>query len=226
MTIKAFIFDFDGLILDTETPEFEAWQQVFGQYGLSLPLSEWQKALGTSRLEFDPPTYLEELLGRPINKKKVEHAHKVIALSKITRLPALPGVETLIKTAHENGIRLGVASSSSADWVWCHLSRLGLARYFDTICGGNEVPAVKPNPALFQMALRELDARPEEAIVFEDSPNGITGAHNAGIFCVAVPNAISGQLCIDHADLILSSLADISLRDLLAINTDIVERVY
>jgi len=224
MTIKAFIFDFDGLIMDTETPEFDAWQAVFKQFDQEMPLSEWQKALGTSRLEFDPPTYLEELVGHPINKKKAEHDHKVIALSIISKLQPLPGVEQLIKAAYAKGIKLAVASSSSTDWVWCHLSRLDLAKYFDSICGGNEVQAVKPDPALFQMALRELEAAPDEAIVFEDSPNGIIGAHNADIFCVAIPNFISSQLGVDHADLVLKSLADISLDELLAVPNRQLER--
>jgi HAD superfamily hydrolase (TIGR01509 family) len=224
MAIKAFIFDFDGLIMDSETPEYEAWQAVFEQYGFSLPLSEWQKALGTSRLEFDPPTYLEELIGHPINKKKIEHDHKVISMSKISKLPPLPGVEELVKSAHEKGIVMAVASSSSADWVWCNLSRLGLSRYFDTICTGDEVQAVKPDPALFQMALDELHVEPHEAIVFEDSPNGITGAQNAGIFCVAIPNSISCQLNVDHADLILNSLADTTVEKLLLIRDHSFER--
>lgn len=224
MAIKAFIFDLDGLILDSETPNYEAWQTVFEQYGLELPLSEWQKALGTSRQEFDPPNYLEELVGHPINKKKVEHDIKVLALSKISKLPALPGVENLVRSAHENGIKLAVASSSSTDWVWCNLSRLGLAEYFDTICTGDEVIAVKPDPAVFQKALDELHVRSDEAIAFEDSPNGITGAQNAGIFCVAVPNFVTGQLNIDHADLILKSLAETTVEKLLSIPDYALER--
>jgi HAD superfamily hydrolase (TIGR01509 family) len=222
--IKAFIFDFDGLIMDTETPEFEAWQEVFRQFGQELPLSEWQKALGTSREEFDPPTYLQELVGHPINKKQVEHDQKAISMFKIMRLNPLAGVENLIKSAFEKGIKLAVASNSSADWVWCNLARLDLARYFDTICTGDEVVTVKPDPALYLLALEELQVRPDEAIVFEDSPNGISGAHNAGIFCVAIPNTLSSQLNIDHADLILPSLSDISIDKLLDLTLPTRER--
>jgi HAD superfamily hydrolase (TIGR01509 family) len=216
MSIKALIFDFDGLIIDTETPEFEGWKDVYQQYGKELPFSEWKKALGTSRLAFDPPTYLEELIGHPINKKKVDHDQRVIVLSKILKLSALPGVENLLIKAKTYGLKIAVASSSSSDWVWCNLSRLGLLDYFDTICSGDDVPAVKPDPALFQLALAELGVQPEEAIVFEDSPNGITAANRSAIFCVAIPNVITGQLSVDHADLILNSLEDITLEELLA----------
>lgn len=217
MAIKAFIFDFDGLIMDTETPEYEAWQSVFHDHGFGLPLSEWQKALGTSRLQFDPPTYLEELSGHPIDKKKVEHKQRVICLSKICRLSALPGVENLIKSAHASGIKLAIASSSGSDWVWCNLSRLGLAGYFDTICAGDEVNKVKPDPALFNKALNELGVSANEALAFEDSPNGIRAARNAGIFCIAIPNFITRQLDISHADMTLNSLADVTVEELITI---------
>jgi len=216
MSIKALIFDFDGLIMDTETPKFEAWKEIFRQYGMELPLSEWKKALGTSHLAFDPPTYLEEIIGYPINKKKVDHDQRVLALSKILKLPALPGVEELMIQGKAKGLKIALASSSSSDWVWCNLSRLGLLEYFDTICSMDDVPAVKPDPALFQLALEELGVQPHEAIVFEDSPNGITAANRSGIFCVAIPNFISGQLNVEHADLILNSLEDITLDELLA----------
>ncbi|MEI8131221.1 MAG: HAD family hydrolase [Leptolinea sp.] len=216
MGIKAFIFDFDGLILDTETPNFEAWQSIFAKFGLELPMSEWQKGLGTCPGAFDPPTYLEELVGHPINKKNVDHDQKVITLSKILQLPALPGVEELLILAKTNGIKMAVASSSTTDWVWCNLSRLGLLKYFDTICCGDEVAAVKPDPALFQLAIAELGVQPNESIVFEDSPNGILAANNAGVFCVAIPNNITGQLSLEHANLILNSLEDITLEELLA----------
>lgn len=211
MAIKALIFDFDGLILDTETPEFESWQTIFNKYGYDLPFSEWKKCVGSSNQDFDPATYLEQLIGKPVNKKKVEHERRILSLGRIVKLPPLPGVETMIKSAHSRGIKLAVASSSSSEWVWLNLSRLGLHQYFDSICGGNEVPAVKPDPALYLKAMSELEVQPHEAIVFEDSPNGIIAAQRAGVFCVAIPNPISIQMGVDHADLVIKSMADISI---------------
>jgi beta-phosphoglucomutase-like phosphatase (HAD superfamily) len=117
-----------------------------------------------------------------------------------------------------------VASSSSTEWVWLNLSRLGLHQYFDAICGGNEVPAVKPDPALYLKAMAELEVSPEESIVFEDSPNGITAAQRAGIFCVAVPNQISIQMGVGHADLVINSMADINIDNLMKIHSQRVER--
>jgi HAD superfamily hydrolase (TIGR01509 family) len=212
--IKALIFDFDGVIVDTETPEFNAWREVYGKFHQQLPLSEWQKALGTSSRDFDPAIYLEKLVGHSIDKKKAKHDQRVISLSQISRMKPLPGVEKLIDSAHHQGIRLAIASNSSSDWVWCNLARLDLARFFETICTGDEVHTVKPDPALYLLALKELGITAGEAVVFEDSPFGITAAQNAGIFCVAIPNRISGQLNIDHADLIVNSLEEITIEGL------------
>jgi HAD superfamily hydrolase (TIGR01509 family) len=214
MAIKAIIFDFDGLILDTETPEFESWQVIFKNYGYDLPFSEWKKCVGSSNLDFEPTDYLGQLMGHPVNKKKVEHEKRIISLAAIMKLPPLPGVEEMIKSAHSRGIKLAVASSSSTEWVWLNLSRLGLHQYFDAICGGNEVPAVKPDPALYIKALEELEVQPDQAIVFEDSPNGILAAQRAGIFCVAVPNQISIQMGVNHADMVVKSMADINIDQL------------
>jgi HAD superfamily hydrolase (TIGR01509 family) len=226
MVIKALIFDFDGLILDTETPEFESWQAIFNKYWYDLPFSEWKKCVGSSNLDFDPATYLEQLMGQPVNKKKVEHEKRILSLATIVKLPPLPGVEEMIKSAHSRGIKLAVASSSSTEWVWLNLSRLGLHQYFDAICGGNEVPAVKPDPALYIKALAELEVQADQAVVFEDSPNGILAAQRAGIFCVAVPNQISIQMGVDHADLVIKSMADISIDELEKIHSHHVERQH
>jgi HAD superfamily hydrolase (TIGR01509 family) len=214
MGLKAIIFDFDGLILDTETPEFESWQAIFKKYGYDLPFSEWKKCVGSSNLDFEPTDYLGQLMGHPVNKKKIEHEKRILSLARIVKLPPLPGVEEMIKSAHARGIKLAVASSSSTEWVWLNLSRLDLHQYFDAICGGNEVPAVKPDPALYLKALSELEVRSDEAVVFEDSPNGIIAAQRAGIFCVAVPNSISIQMGVDHADLVVKSMAEISIAKL------------
>jgi HAD superfamily hydrolase (TIGR01509 family) len=211
MAIKALIFDFDGLILDTETPEFESWQTIFEKYGYDLPFSEWKKCVGSSNQDFEPTDYLGQLMGHPVNKKKVEHEKRILSLARIMSLPPLPGVEDMIKSAHARGIKLAVASSSSTEWVWLNLSRLGLHQYFDAICGGNEVLAVKPDPALYLKAMAELEVQPDEAVVFEDSPNGILAAQRAGIFCVAIPNPISIQMGVDHADLIVNSMAEINI---------------
>ena len=129
--------------------------------------------------------------------------------------PLLPGVLDYIAAAGRLGLRLGVASSSSRDWVVGHLTRLGLDRHFAAVICADDVARTKPDPALYLAALAALDLRPEEAVALEDSPNGIAAAKAAGIFCVAVPNPLTRRLSLAAADLQLASLADLPLDRLL-----------
>ena len=114
------------------------------------------------------------------------------------------------------GLKLGIASSSDREWVMVHLTRLGLAPYFDVVHTADDVERTKPDPALYILALSSLGLKPEEAIVFEDSPNGVTAAKSAGIFVVAIPNPLTSQLSLDHADLKLDTLADLSVNEIIS----------
>jgi HAD superfamily hydrolase (TIGR01509 family) len=128
----------------------------------------------------------------------------------------LPGVREYIAEAKRLGLYLGVASSSSREWVVGHLTDLGLQPYFDCIKCRDDVPQVKPDPALYQAVVETFALRPDQAIALEDSPNGVAAAKRAGLYCVAVPNPLTRQLSLAHADLLLNSLADLSLEQLLA----------
>ena len=97
-----------------------------------------------------------------------------------------------------------------------HLARLGLLGYFDCIRCADDVKHTKPDPELYQAVLDAFGLQGSQAIALEDSPNGVTAAQRAGIFCVAVPNPVTSQLSLEHADLRLTSLEEISLEQLLA----------
>ena len=124
--------------------------------------------------------------------------------------------EEYIADAQRLGLKLGLASSSDCPWVYRHLERLGLRERFDSIKCADDVENVKPSPDLYLAVLEELGLGPEEAIALEDSPNGITAAQAASLFCVVVPNALTQQLATDHADLHLSSLEEMPLEELLS----------
>jgi putative hydrolase of the HAD superfamily len=115
------------------------------------------------------------------------------------------------------GLKLAIASSSPHSWVDTHAKRLGIFDYFDMVICADDVAAgrTKPNPDLFLLALDQLRVRKDEAIVFEDSPNGVKAAKSAGIFVVAVPNPVTSLLSIENANLTLTSLTDLSLPELL-----------
>jgi HAD superfamily hydrolase (TIGR01509 family) len=212
--IRAIVFDFDGLILDTELPEFQSWQEIYQAHGCTLPLAVWATCIGTTEA-FDPYAYLEEQLGRAVDREAVQLRQRQQCDALIAAQAVLPGVHDYIADARRLDIQLGVASSSSRAWVHGHLTRLELHQHFVCIACRDDVPRTKPDPALYQAALAALGVRPEEAIALEDSPNGILAAKRAGLFCVAVPNVLTRQLPLDHADLQIPSLAALPLSELL-----------
>jgi HAD superfamily hydrolase (TIGR01509 family) len=213
--IKALIFDFDGLIVDTEGPDYQAWQETYESFGCRLPLAEWAAEIGTYGV-FDPYDYLARQLGRPIDRAAVRAQRHTRFAELIEQQTVLPGVERYIRDARERGLRVGIASSSSRTWVVGHLVRFGLDDSFDCIKTADDVERVKPDPALYRAALDALDVQAHEALAFEDSPNGALAATRAGIYCVAVPNLLTQQLALEVADLRLASLAELPLDELLA----------
>jgi HAD superfamily hydrolase (TIGR01509 family) len=216
--IKALIFDFDGLILDTETPEYQVWQAIYREHGFELPHAEWGKIIGGDGLStFDAAEHLALLSQGRLDSVslRVRHSSESSALT-ITQ-PILPGVMDYLHEAKRLRLKLAIASSSPHSWVDTHAKRLGIFQYFDKVICADDVAAgrTKPNPDLFLLALNQLQVQKGEAIVFEDSPNGVQAARSAGIFVVAVPNPVTSLLSIENANLRLTSLSDLPLSDLL-----------
>lgn len=211
MTLKGFIFDFDGLILDTEKPGFLAWKEIFDRFDQPFALEDWKKAIGTGPSAFDPALHLCELVQDSLVPSLLHEEQLSIANNIIRTQPILPGVLELIHEIKASGRKLAIASSSPRSWVIGHLSRLALIPYFDIILTAEDVLRVKPEPDLYLLALSKLDLTPAEAVVFEDSPNGILAANAAGITCIAVPNEITRTMDISHADVIFNSFTEITL---------------
>ena len=216
--IKAIIFDFDGLIIDTESPILQSWQEVYRARGYELSLDLWSANVGTED-SFDPVAHLERILGQSVDAGEIRSVRKPRETALIEAEPILPGVEAYIADAKRLGLRLAVASNSSRDWVTGHLERLGLLGHFDVVRCWNDPDAGgrKPDPAVYHATLNALDVAADQAIALEDSPNGILSATRAGIFTVAVPNALTRLLGVDGADMELESLAHLPLEELLGI---------
>ena len=132
----------------------------------------------------------------------------------------LPGVLELVANAKAHGIRVGIASNSSHEWLDRFLVRYEISKLFEVVSSQDDVGVAKPNPAVYQSALTRLGVDASDAIAFEDSPNGVESAKRAGIFCVAVPGPVTESLSFDHADLRLKSLADMPLERLLSVFTN------
>jgi len=213
--IKAIVFDFDGLILDTEGPEFQSWQEIYQAHGCALTLEKWAECIGTADA-FDPYDLLEERLDRPIDRAAIRARHRARQAELMAGQAVLPGVERTIHEAQAMGLKLGIASSSTREWVTGYLDRFGLRGHFSSLKCADDVALTKPDPALYVLSVQALGVAAHEAVALEDSPNGVLAAKRAGLFCVAVPNALTRQLTFDGADVQLNSLADLPLEALLA----------
>lgn len=215
--INGLIFDFDGLILDTETPEYQALSTAYAEHGQHLPVTLYGSVVGAQYgHQFDPVVHLSALTGKPVDARVFWERVNSQRMDIIEHSQPLPGVETYLREARERGLRLAIASSSPHSWVDGHLMRLGLFHYFDVIKCQGDVRQIKPAPDLFLAALASLQLRAEEALVFEDSLNGVLAAQAAGIRVVAVPNPVTVHLEIRGESLRLNSLAEMPLADLLA----------
>lgn len=215
MKINALIFDFDGLLVDTETPQLRAWQKIYRSFGAELRLDEWVRCLGTSADAFDPIADLRAKTDAVFDDREVVAAQKLESSIGINKEKLRPGIDRLLQQARQRNLRMAVASSSNRPWVYTGLDRVGIRQYFEIICTSEDVPRVKPDPKLFLLALQRLNLSPDQVIVFEDSPNGVMAAKTAGLTCVAYPNEISSHLDLSHADLILPHLESFPLSKIL-----------
>jgi HAD superfamily hydrolase (TIGR01509 family) len=212
--IRALVFDFDGLILDTEEPVYQSWVEVYREHGEELPFDRWVQIVGSTTIEFHPQRHLEERLGRPLPKdvldRRAGRRTEMILANEL-----LPGIVEHLAAARASGLKVGVASSSTRDWVSGHLARLGILDSFDCLRCRDDVTSVKPAPDLYLAVLDCLGVAAAEAIAIEDSPNGVLAAKRAGMRCVAIPNSITARLDLGQADVVLGSLAEVTPAELL-----------
>ncbi len=215
--IKALIFDFDGLILDTESPEFVSFQEMFAEFGLEFPLSEWATNIGKGATETGPSAYeiLQSRVRVPFDLESVRARRRARNTSLVLANEVLPGVCDYLLAAQKLGLKLGVASSSGSEWVEGHLKRLGLHGYFSAIRCADHVSKAKPDPELYLAVLDALKVDAKETVAFEDSPNGTKAARAAGIFTVVVPNPITRHSDLTEASMLLESMSEISLASLI-----------
>jgi len=215
--LQALLFDFDGLILDTETPEYLVWKNIYRENGFDFPHEDWGRIIGGYGLsDFDAADHLSLLTQGRLDSVSLRARHSVESLAMIHSQSVLPGVLEIINEAKRLNLKLAIASSSPHAWVDNHAKRLGIFDLFDAVICADDVGAgrTKPNPDLFLTALDRLNVEKDAAVVFEDSPNGVKAANRAGIFVVAVPNPVTSLLSLEGADLIVKSLAELSVNQL------------
>jgi HAD superfamily hydrolase (TIGR01509 family) len=215
---RALIFDFDGTILDTETPECEGWETLYREHGLTFPRHRFFEAVGRGYSPdlFEPWTYLSEALGGTLSPDDARVRHREIFRETLEGQSVRPGVTDWLHEAGERGWGRAVASSSPRLWIDRHLPRLGLESHFEAIRTKDDVAEgrTKPHPDLFLLACEALGVTPKNALVIEDSENGVKAARAAGCFVIATPNPMTAHMDFSQADLVLDTLKERPLKEL------------
>jgi len=205
--LRALIFDFDGLLVDTESTALRSWQELYDAWGQALPLDSWATTIGTWDARWDPATDLSERIGRALTDDEL--AERFARETELAlALPLLPGVRAHLDAARAQGLALAIASSSSAAWVLGHLRRHDLAETFACVITRDDVARTKPDPELYSAALACLHVGADEALAYEDSVLGVAAAKAAGVRVVAVPGPLTRDGDFSAADVVLGSLAD------------------
>jgi HAD superfamily hydrolase (TIGR01509 family) len=214
MTLAAIVFDFDGLIVDTENPGFISWQEIYQEFGATLRIDDWRHATGYVG-GFDPAIHLEQILCRRLDWSQLVPKREARNWELTLQAKALPGIEPLLRNARERQLRIGVASNSENGWVEGGLRRLGLRDYIDAVVTRDMVVNPKPAPDIYLKTVQTLEVEPGNAVALEDSEPGCTAAKQAGLRAVAIPNRFSERQDLTIADLVVKSATDLNL-DLLA----------
>jgi HAD superfamily hydrolase (TIGR01509 family) len=212
-TLGAIVFDFDGLIVDTEGAGFISWQEVYERFGAELDLDHWSRATGYID-GFDPALHLERLLGRRLDWSQIIPEREARNWELTLQAKTLPGIGPLFQAARQRGLRIGVASNSGNGWVEEGLKRLGLRHFVDAVVTRDMVMNPKPAPDVYLKTAQTLGIEPNRVVALEDSEPGCRAAKQAGMKAVAIPNKFSERQDFKVADLIVMSAEDLDLKSL------------
>lgn len=205
---RAVLFDFDGVILDTEWPIYETWRDLFLEHGEELTLETYVQCIGSDFDTWSPETYLESLTGLNFDWKTINPARNVIIREEVGKLDAVPGIRESLAHFQRQDIPCAVVSSSDHNWVGGWLEHLGLTSYFQTIVCKGDAPKIKPAPDLYLEAVRRMNLPASDCLVIEDSLNGMKSAHLAGCPVVAIPNRITACINFDEAEFQFATMTE------------------
>ncbi len=212
--MRAIIFDFDGLIVDTESAIYEAWRELYLAHGHDLPLQTYVQCVGSVFGHYDPMAALEQLLGGPVDWDTHLPMKDARIRAGQKELDTLPGIRELLVEARDAGIPCVVASSSQRSHVHGWLDRTGICDLFDFVRSRDDVARAKPFPDLFLSAAEGLSLDPTDTLVLEDSLNGLRASIAAGAPCVVVPSPVTAGSDFTGAAAILPSLAGVTVEQL------------
>jgi len=215
MAEKAFIFDMDGVIIDSEPLHARAKKAALREFGLDLEVDDLYFAhyVGRSAKSFfcDIAAQHPECTASWETMAAKKHEIYLKLLTEDESIEAIEGIKELLARLKANGYKIGLASSSVLNVVRLVLTRFGIIDYFQCITGGNEVTHAKPSPDIYLLAAQRLGADPADCTVVEDANAGVRAAKAAGMHCIAVYNPHSGKQDLSMADQIITRYEEIEL---------------
>ena len=215
--LTALLFDFDGVIVDTEVATFQSWRDTYADYGVELALEARLPAVGSGSSvsgAFDAVAHLESLIGTTVDREAVIARGARRKAELYARAPLLPGVRERLAEAQERGLKTAIVTRNRDDRVKAHCDAVGLDHQWQALVCANEEPT-RDKAELYRHALAVLEVHADQALAFEDSPSGVRAAKRAHVLCAAVPNEITRGAAFDEADVVLSSLGEQSLDEIL-----------
>ena len=209
MKFGAVLFDFDGVLVDTEWSIYQAWLKTFQAHGHDLPLDIYTRCIGSDFATWSPKTHLEDLSGLDFDWHDLDTRRQETIMAELTGAQTMDGTLTLLDKLRTSGIRRAVVSSSSHHWVDGWLDKLAFAHYFELVICRGDAAKIKPAPDLYLEAAKRLGLAPQDCLVIEDSLNGMHAAKAAGMTVWIVPNRVTFGLNFTPADRTFQSLVEL-----------------
>jgi beta-phosphoglucomutase family hydrolase len=210
---KTILWDMDGVISDSYSFHFAAWQETFAKRGIKFTKEDFTKLFGT-RNDFIIGSIMGEDLSERDVKIIVQEKEETFRREATGNIKLFPGVVRLLNALKKGNFKLGLASSAPKENIDLALSELNLAGIFDCVVFGQEVSESKPSPHIYLLAAKKLKVTPNDCVVIEDSPLGVKAAKAAGMKCLAVTNTHPRQK-LEEADGVVDSLENVDLITLL-----------
>lgn len=210
MAFSTVLFDFDGVLVDTEWAIYDAWHRTFRSNGHPLPLDVYTQCIGSDFATWSPKTHLEELTGQAFDWHDLDTRRQEEIVRDLAGEGPMIGAVEFLEKLRQQGVRTAVVSSSSHHWVDGWLEKLGLGHWFETVVCRGDAPRIKPAPDLYLEAVRRLGVQPADCLIIEDSLNGIKAARAAGIEVWAVPNRVTACLDFSLAGAVFPSLEQVA----------------
>ena len=210
--LAAVVFDFDGVVFDSETPEYESHRRLYEECGVELTIAEWCDAIGIWTEDHDDRRFdsLNARAERAPTRDRY-HARRREIFDRLAPREPMTGVVDLLSALRDAGVPAAIASTAPALWVRPALDQLGLTASFRAIVTADDVERRKPAPDVYLEAARRLGVDPARAVAIEDSAPGIAAARAAGLRVVAIPHWLTATHDVSGADLRVSDAGELTL---------------